>query len=157
MAAKPSIDDRLSRIEAIEAREADATDSGYEMRILRAWSTPDLRRLERLLERAESGDPSAALTASEQEWINETMEQAKVIADAPRDLAKRIVELEKASASETAGAGKLDLSWLSKDERRRLRTILLQVQGHISTQAGLNALTTADVAWLTELGSREPG
>ncbi len=156
MASKPSLNDRVSRMEAIEARETDWAGHQFSLQVLRAWSTSDLRRLEVILERAESGDPSAAITTAEQEWIDETMKHSRVIADAPSDLAKRLVELERASASETAGAGKLDLSWLSKDERGRLRTIMLQIKGHVSTQAGLNALSTADVAWLTELGARQP-
>ena len=76
MAAKPTLDDRVSRMEAIEARQADATEGEFSLKILRAWSTPDLLRLESILERVEAGDPSVALTAAEQEWIDETMEQA---------------------------------------------------------------------------------
>ncbi len=118
---------------------------------------PDLKRLESILEREESGDPDAAITAAEQAWIDENMKHAKVIAGAPSDLPKRLLELEMASASETGGGRKLDLGWLTKEERGRLRTILIQVKGHVSPQAGLNALSTADVAWLTELGARQPG
>ncbi len=155
MGSKPSLDDRLSRMEVIGAREAESTEGEFSLRILRALSTPDLIRLEGILERVESGDPSAAITAAEQKWIDETMKQARIIADAPRDLAKRLLELEADAASE--GGHKLDLSWLTKEERGRLRTILLKMKGHVSTQAGLNALSTADVAWLTELGARQPG
>ncbi len=157
MASKPSLDDRLSKMEAITSRETDAADDGLSLRLLRAWSTQDLRRLETILERVDAGGPGAAITAAEQIWIDATMKHAEVIAGAPSDLAKRVVELERASESETAGAGKLDLSWLSKDERQRLRSILLQVQSHVSTHAALNALSTADLAWLTELGARQPG
>ncbi len=82
MASKQSLDDRLSRIEAIEAREADGREGQYSIKILRQWSLLDLRRLEGLLERVGTGDPSAALTAAEQAWIDETMKQAKVIAGA---------------------------------------------------------------------------
>ena len=154
MASKPSLDDRLARMEATEAREADATEGEFSLKILRAWSTPDLKRLEGILERVESSDPGAAITAAEQAWIDETMKQAKVIAGAPSDLAKRLLELEMASASETGGGRKLDLGWLTKEERGRLRTILIQVKGHVFIHTGLNALSTADVAWLTELGKR---
>ena len=83
MASKPSLDDRLSRMEAIASRETDSTEGGYQMRVLRAWSTPDLRRLEGLLERVESGDPSAALSAADQQWIDETMKRAALAVDAP--------------------------------------------------------------------------
>ena len=82
MASKPSLDVRLSRMEAIASRETGATEGGYEMRILRAWSTPDLRRLESILERVESGDPDAAITAAEQVWIDEINERAALAADA---------------------------------------------------------------------------
>lgn len=156
MASKRELEDRLSRMEGIRSRETDPAEDEYPRRILGAWSSPDLRRLETILERVEAGGRSAAITAAEQEWIDETMKQARVIADAPSDLAKRLVELEIASGSETAGDRKLDLSWLSKDARRRLRTILLQVQEHATTHGGLNALSTADMAWLTKLGARQP-
>ena len=82
MASKPSLDVRLRRMEAIASRETGATEGGYEMRILRAWSTPDLRRLESILERVESGDPDAAITAAEQVWIDETMKRAALAVDA---------------------------------------------------------------------------
>ncbi len=154
MAAKPTLDDRVSRMEAIEARQADATEGEFSLKILRAWSTPDLKRLEGLLERVEAGDPSVALTAAEQEWIDETMEQASRIAGAPRDLAKRLLELEAADASETADGRKLDLGFLTKEERGRFRTILLRVKDCLSTEARVNALTTAEHAWLMELGNR---
>ncbi len=157
MASKQSLDDRLSRIEAIEAREADGREGQYSIKILRQWSLPDLRRLEGLLERVRTGDQSAALTAAEQEWIDETMKQARVIADAPRGLAKRLLELEMASASETTGGDKLDLSWLTKEERNRLRVILMRVKDLPAYQNRIDALTTAEVAWLTELGARQQG
>lgn len=156
MSSQRELEDRLSRIEAIRARQADAAEDGFSLRILRAWSLADLRRLEIILKRVEAGGPGAAITAAEQAWIDATMKEAKVIADAPRDLAKRLVELEIASGSETAGAGKLDLSWLSNDERQRLRSIVLQIEGHAFIHDGLNALSTADMAWLTELGARQP-
>ena len=76
MASKGELEDRLSRMEATAAREADAADDEFSLRVLREWSTPDLRRLESLLERVESGDPSAALSAAEEEWIDETMKRA---------------------------------------------------------------------------------
>ncbi len=155
MASKPSLDNRLARMEAIAAREAGATEGEFSLRILRAWSTPDLKRLEGILERVESGDAGAAITAAEQAWVDENMKHAKVIAGAPSDLAKRLLELEMAGASETGGGRKLDLGWLTKEERGRLRTILIQVKAHVFTHTGLNALSTADVAWLTELGNRE--
>ena len=160
MVSKQSLDDRLSRIEAIEAieaREADATEGQYSIKILRQWSLPDLLRLEGLLERAETGEPTAVLSAAEQEWIDETMKQAKVIADAPRDLAKRLLELEIASASETTGGRKFDLGWLTKEERNRLRVILMRVKDLPKYKKRIDALTTAEVAWLTELGARQPG
>ncbi len=82
MATKGELEDRLSRIEAIEAREADAADDAFSLRVLREWSVPDLRRLETILEREESGDPDAAITAAEQAWIDETNERATLAADA---------------------------------------------------------------------------
>ena len=82
MATKSELENRLLRMEATAAREGDAGDDHFSLRILRAWSTPDLRRLESILERAESGDPGAALTAAEQEWIDETMKRAALAADA---------------------------------------------------------------------------
>ena len=81
MASKPSLDDRLSRIEAIASRETDAAEDGFSLRVLRAWSTPDLRRLKSILERGEAGGPSEAITVSEQEWIDATMERAAQAAD----------------------------------------------------------------------------
>ncbi len=154
MATKPSLDDRLSRMEAIQAREADATEGEYSLRILRGWSTPDLKRLEGLLERVEAGDQSAALTAAEQEWIDETMEQARRIVGAPRDLTRRLLKLEADDTSETADGGKLDLGFLTKEERGRLRTILLRVKDLPSIEARKKALTTAEHAWLMKLGNR---
>ncbi len=83
MASKPSLDDRLARMEAIEARETDGADDQFSLRLLRKWSTPDLRRLEGLIERVESGDPSAALTVAEQEWVDETTKEARKRAGLP--------------------------------------------------------------------------
>ncbi len=71
-----------------------------------------------------------------------------------RDLTKRLLELEATGAPETTGAGKLDLGWLTKEERGRLRTILFRVKDHPSTEARMNALTTAEHAWLAQLGNR---
>ena len=82
MATKGELEDRLSRIEAIEAREADAADDAFSLRVLREWSVPDLKRLETILEREESGDPDAAITAAEQAWIDETMKRAALAVDA---------------------------------------------------------------------------
>ncbi len=83
MATKSELENRLLRMEATAAREGDAGDDLFSLRLLRKWSTPDLRRLEGLVERVESGDPSAALSAAEQEWIDETMKRATLAVDAP--------------------------------------------------------------------------
>lgn len=82
MASRGELEERLSRMEATAAREGNARDNQFSLRLLREWSTPDLRRLEGLIERVESGDPSAALSAAEQEWIDETMKRAALAVDA---------------------------------------------------------------------------
>ncbi len=82
MTTQRELEDRLSRMEATAAREGDAGDDQFSLRLLRKWSTPDLRRLEGLIERVESGDPSAVLNAVEQEWIDETMKRAALAVDA---------------------------------------------------------------------------
>ena len=69
-----------------------------------------------------------------------------------RDLMSRLLDLEARSASQTPGACKLDLSFLNKDERNRLRTILMRVKDLPETEDRLNALTPAERAWLTQLG-----
>ncbi len=84
------LEDRLARMEATAAREGDAGDDQFSLRLLRKWSTPDLRRLESILEREGRGGPDSAITAAEQAWIDETSERATL-------------ELEAADASETAG------------------------------------------------------
>lgn len=71
------------------------------------------------------------------------------------NLTRRLVDLE-ANWVDTTGARKLDLGWLTKEERGRLRTILLRVKDHPSTEARMNALTTAERAWLPQLGNRGP-
>ncbi len=90
MTTQRELEDRVSRMEAIEARETDGADDQFSLRLLRKWSTPDLRRLEIILEREERGGPDAAITAAEQAWIDETSERATL-------------ELEAADACETAG------------------------------------------------------
>lgn len=82
MATQGELEDRLSRMEATAAREGDAGDDQFSLRLLRKWSTPDLRRLEGLIERVETGDPSAALSAAERKWIDETMKRAALAVDA---------------------------------------------------------------------------
>ncbi len=69
------------------------------------------------------------------------------------NLTRRLVDLET-NWVDTTGARKLDLGWLTKEERGRLRTILLRVKDYPSTEARVNALTTAEHAWLTQLGNR---
>ncbi len=64
------------------------------------------------------------------------------------DLMKRLLKLE------ATGARKLDLGWLTKEERGQLRTILIRVKDHPNAEARMNALTTAEHAWLTQLGNR---
>jgi hypothetical protein len=83
MTTQRELEDRLSRMEATAAREGDAGDDQFSLRLLRKWSTPDLRRLEGLLARVESGDPSAALTVAEQAWIDQTTEGARKSAGLP--------------------------------------------------------------------------
>ncbi len=83
MTTQRELEDRLSRMEATAAREGDAGDDQFSLRLLRRWSTPDLRRLEGLIERVESGDPSAALSAAEQEWIDQTTKEARKRAGLP--------------------------------------------------------------------------
>ncbi len=83
MTTQRELEDRLSRMEATAAREGDAGDDQFSLRLLRKWSTPDLRRLEGLIERVESGDPSAALTVAEQEWVDETTKEARKRAGLP--------------------------------------------------------------------------
>ncbi len=83
MTTQRELEDRLSRMEATAAREGDAGDDQFSLRLLRKWSTPDLRRLEGLLMRAESGDPSTALTVEEQEWIDQSMKEARKRAGLP--------------------------------------------------------------------------
>ncbi len=73
------LEHRLSRMEARNPEKTEAERRTW--RALRAMSTPDLKCLEGLLERVESGDPNVALTASEQEWIDETMKRATLAAD----------------------------------------------------------------------------
>ena len=72
-----------------------------------------------------------------------------------RDLTERRLDLEASGALEATGARKLDLSWLTKEERGRLRAILLRVRDYPNTEARMNALTAPERAWLTELGNRE--
>ncbi len=72
-----------------------------------------------------------------------------------RELINRLLDLEASGAVETTGAGKLDLGWLTKEERGQLRVILFRVKGHPSTEARMNALTTAERAWLTQLARVE--
>ncbi len=67
MASKRELEDRLSRMEAIGSRESEAESD--EMKMLRAMPLADLRRLEGLIMRVESGDPSEALTAPELAWL----------------------------------------------------------------------------------------
>ena len=83
MTTQRELEDRLSRMEATTAREGDAGDDQFSLRLLRKWSTPDLRRLEGLIERVESGDPSAALTVAEQAWIDQTTKEARKRAGLP--------------------------------------------------------------------------
>ena len=83
MTTQRELEDRLSRMEATAAREGDPGDDQFSLRLLRRWSTPDLRRLEGLIERVESGDPSAALTVAEQEWVDETTKEARKRAGLP--------------------------------------------------------------------------
>ena len=90
MTTQRELEDRLARMEATAAREGDVGDDQFSLRLLRKWSTPDLRRLEIILEREERGGPDAAITAAEQAWIDETSERATL-------------ELEAADACETAG------------------------------------------------------
>jgi len=82
MASKGELENRLSRMEATAAREAGGADDAFSLRVLREWSVPDLKRLESILEREESGDPDAAITAAEQAWIDEANERATLAADA---------------------------------------------------------------------------
>ncbi len=76
MASPRELEDRLSRLEATKPRETEATR--HERKILQAMSLADLRRLEGLLTRIEEGDPSAALTAAEQEWLEKIMKRVRV-------------------------------------------------------------------------------
>jgi len=55
------------------------------------------------------------------------------------NLTRRLVDLE-ANWVDTTGARKLDLGWLTKEERGRLRTILLRVKDDI-----FRAMTVARV------------
>ena len=74
-----------------------------------------------------------------------------------RDLNKRLLDLETTGAPETTGARELDLGCLTKEERGRLRAILIRVKDHPNAEARMNALTTAERAWLTQLGKRIEG
>ncbi len=69
------------------------------------------------------------------------------------NLTRRLVDLE-ANWADTTGARKLDLGWLTKEERGRLRTILLRVKDYANTEDRMNALTTPERAWLMELSNR---
>ena len=83
MTTQRELEDRLSRMEATTAREGDPGDDQFSLRLLRKLSTPDLRRLEGLLARVESGDPSVALTVAEQEWIDQTAKEPRKRAGLP--------------------------------------------------------------------------
>ena len=90
MASKRSLEDRLSRMEAARPRQTEEEDA--QMRILRAMSTEDLRRLEGIAERVASGDPPlrewsfedlgghGALTVTEKAWLEETVKRAALAA-----------------------------------------------------------------------------
>ncbi len=81
MTTQRELEDRLSRMEATRPRKTEAEVA--ELRMLRAMSSADLRRLEGLLARVESGDPSAALTVAEQAWIDQTTKEARKRAGLP--------------------------------------------------------------------------
>ncbi len=73
MTTQRELEARLSRMEATRPRKTEAERHIH--RMLHAMSLADLGRLEGLMMRAESGEPSAALTTSEQEWLDATMKQ----------------------------------------------------------------------------------
>ncbi len=81
MTTQRELEDRLSRMEATRPRKTEAEVA--ELRMLRAMSSADLRRLEGLLARVESGDPSAALTVAEQAWIDQTTKEVTKSAGLP--------------------------------------------------------------------------
>ncbi len=70
MTTQRELEDRVSRMEATSPRKTEAEEA--ELRMLRAMSTADLRRLEIIVTRiGEGGDRLAKLTAPERAWLTE--------------------------------------------------------------------------------------
>ncbi len=79
------IDARLSRLERRQGHgdgrsRQEIARAAADMRVFRAMSTPDLKRLEGLLMRVEGGDlkqalTSTALNAAEREWCDEILKR----------------------------------------------------------------------------------